>query len=146
MVLLIKPVGDGLGSRAEENIKKAAIFSEIPAKLFGNGKNDMTMAAVKELGRNDFSSLRLISSPAGIAETGMASERNDPVSSTVGTAIHGKAAGRIAAGDDLLDFRKDNRTNFVPGMGFDECIPVILENLSNSDFRFHMYILKENER
>ena len=38
----------------------------------------MAMVTVKEFGRYDLGSLGLISNAAGIAETGMASERDDP--------------------------------------------------------------------
>lgn len=64
----------------------------------------MAMVTVKEFGRYDLGSLGLISNAAGIAETGMASERDDLVSAAMRAAVHSKTAGGIAAGDDFLDF------------------------------------------
>ena len=64
----------------------------------------MAMVTVKEFGRYDLGSLGLISNAAGIAETGMASERDDLVSAAMRAAVHCKATGGIAAGDDFLDF------------------------------------------
>lgn len=55
------------------------------------------MVTVKEFRRYDLGSLGLISNAAGIAETGMASERDDLVSAAMRAAVHGKATGGIAA-------------------------------------------------
>ena len=57
----------------------------------------MAMVTVKEFGRYDLGSLGLISNTAGIAETGMASERDDLVSAAMRAAVHSKTTGGIAA-------------------------------------------------
>ena len=48
MILFVKPIGDSLSSRAKKNIKKAAVFPEIWAEFFRDGKNDMTMMTVEK--------------------------------------------------------------------------------------------------
>lgn len=103
----------------------------------------MAMMTVKEFGRYDFGSLGLISNAAGIAETGMASERDDLVRATMGTAIHGKTTGGIAAGEDFLDFGMDYRADHITGIFFSKSFPVILKYFADGDFRFHSYILRE---
>lgn len=57
----------------------------------------MAMVTVKEFGRYDLGSLGLISNAAGIAETGMASERDDLVSAAMRAAVYSKTTGGIAA-------------------------------------------------
>lgn len=101
----------------------------------------MAMMTVKEFGRYDFGSLGLISNAAGIAETGMASERDDLVRATMGTAIHGKTTRGIAAGEDFLDFSMDYRADHITGIFFSRSFPVILKYFADGDFRFHSYIL-----
>ena len=46
VILFVKPIGDGLSSRAEKDIKKAAVFPEIPTEFLGDSKNDMSMITV----------------------------------------------------------------------------------------------------
>ena len=146
MILFIEPIWDGLCSWLEENIKKSAILFEIPAKFFSNCEDDMAIVTVKEFGRYDLGSLGLISNAAGIAETGMASERDDLVSAAMRAAVHSKTTGGIAAWDDFLDFWMNYRADHIVGIFFSKGFPVILKYFADGDFRFHNYILKENER
>ena len=84
MVHLVKPGGNGLGSRLEKDVEKTAVPAEVYAKLLSDSKNDMAVSAVDKLGRNGFRAGTLICNTAGITETRMASERDEAVFTTVG--------------------------------------------------------------
>ena len=59
-----------------------------------------------------------------VAESGVTSERDNNVFTAIRAGIHGKALGRITAGDDLADLGKNDGTNFA-GILCTESIPVI---------------------
>lgn len=142
MILLVKPVGNGLGSRTEEDIQEAAVFPEIPAELFWDGKDNMPVMAAKELGRNGFGSGRWIGNATGIAETGVAPERNDFVGTTMRAAKQGKPIGWIAAGKNLFDFRMDDGADFITGIVIGEGRPMVLKYFTDCNGCTHTSILQ----
>ena len=102
----------------------------------------MTMLAVQQFCRDDFTAVFLVCNPASVAESGMASEGDNDVFTAVWAGVHGKALGGIAAGDNLADFRKNSRTNST-GMFFAERIPMVFQYFADRKLRTHINILTE---
>ena len=111
MILVVKPVREDLGSGAKKDMKKRTVFTEVRTQFFSDGKNNMAVSAVDELERNGIRTVRLISSSAGITESGMTAERNELVCIAVRTNVKRAAEIRIAAVNDLLNFSSDHRAD-----------------------------------
>lgn len=147
MVLAVKPIGEYLGRGLEEDMEEGTIFTEVRTEFFGDGKNNMAMPAIDELERNGISTVSLISSAAGIAESGMTAKRDELVGITVRADVKVTAEIRVTAADDLLNFSTDNRTNLW--IFQEEDFPVIRKDLLNGKLGthtitwFHFTVLKK---
>lgn len=127
MILAVKPVGNDLGRCFKKDSKQAAVPSEKLTELLGDGKDNVPVAAVDELGRDRICSVSLVSRTAGIAEAGFTAERHKAEVIAVRTAIQSIALFQIPTMKHFLNLGLHNRAN-AP-IGRDESGPVILKNL-----------------
>jgi hypothetical protein len=70
----VHPVGNYLSRSFEQDIKKGTVLSKKFAKLLGNGKNNVPVAAVDQLCGDGIGTISLISGAAGIAESRFTAE------------------------------------------------------------------------
>jgi hypothetical protein len=74
MVEGVHPIGNYLCRSLEQDIKKGTVLSEKLTKFLRDGKDNVSVAAVNELGSNRVSPVSLVGGAAGIAEAGLTAE------------------------------------------------------------------------
>ena len=111
MVLIVEPVRKDLCGRMEQDMEKGAVLTEVRAEFFCNGKNDMSVSAMDEFKGNGVGTVSLIGGAAGVAESGVTAERNEPVCAAVGALVKSAAEIRVTAADDLTHFRVNDRAD-----------------------------------
>ena len=84
-------------------VKQGAVIEKEFPEIFVNGKDTMAVWDIYQFEGHSGSAFHGILGTAGRAETAVASERNKFKFSTMGTAIHGTAEGRIATVDHFID-------------------------------------------
>lgn len=111
MVLIVEPVGKDLCGRLKQDMEKGTVLSEVRAEFFCNGKNNVSVFAMDEFKGNGVGAVSLIGSTAGVAESGVATERNKPVCTTVGALVKRASEIGVTTADDLPHFIINNRTD-----------------------------------
>ena len=95
----------------EQDMEKGTVFTEVRAKFFCDGKDNMSVSAIDEFEGNGVGTVSLVSGAAGVAESGMTAERDELVCTTVGTLVKCAAEIRVTTADNLSYFRVDNGAN-----------------------------------
>ena len=94
----------------EETVKERTVTEEINTQFFRDSKNTVSVGTGNKFKRHGRRPLFGILYTTGRTESGMATERNKFKISTVRTAVHGTAVGRVTTMNHLVDILDDSRT------------------------------------
>lgn len=101
-ILLKKHTGDNAVYGMEETVKERTVIQEKIPELFINGKNTMTVGDIDQFKGHGGSALHGIKVATGRTEAAVAAERDEFQLSTVRTAVHGTAKGRVTTVDHFI--------------------------------------------
>lgn len=131
----VHPVGNYLSRSLEQDIKKGTVLSEKFAEFLWDSKDNVSVAAVDELGSDRVRPVSLVGSATGIAEAGFAAEGHIVEMIAVMAVVKTIAFFAIAAAKHFFNFILDNLTN--ARIGREKRDPVILKNLLDGKLCTH---------
>ena len=91
-------------------VKQRAVIEKERAKLFVNGKNEVSVGTINEFKGHFCGTVNAVFVTAGRAKFRMAAERNELQFAAVGTAIHGTAVRGFPTVNHLLNVFHNNGT------------------------------------
>lgn len=91
-------------------VKQRAVIEKERAKLFVNGKNEVSVGTINEFKGHFCGTVNAVFVTAGRAKFRMAAERNELQFVAVGTAIHGTAVRGFPTVNHLLNVFHNNGT------------------------------------
>lgn len=101
-ILLEKHAGNNTIYGMKKAVKERTVIEEKVPELGINGKNAMAVDNIDQFKGHRGSALHGIKVAAGGTKAAVAAERDEFQLSTVGTAVHGTARGRITAADHFI--------------------------------------------